>query len=109
MANFLNIDYSMLLVKSVIISLWTVALYQCFQENFIFHKICKQIHKITDRCFSKENAEWIRRPLCSCPICMSSVWTILPSPLFGLSLIEIPFVIFLVCGINTVYVHLIKK
>jgi hypothetical protein len=53
--------------------------------------------------------KWIHKPLFSCPICMSSVWSVVYFAVFGLpDWVFIPLVILMVAGLNTVIVSLIS-
>jgi hypothetical protein len=93
--------------KSIYVSFCIIAIYQTFQPGMIFHNVCKFIHKITNKWLGEKKAEWIRKPICGCIVCMSSVWTVLLSPFFGILLFQIPMIILIVCGMNTVYVKLV--
>ena len=97
-----------MLITSIKISLCTIAIYQTFQKGMIFHFICRFIHHVSDEAFGKKWGEFIRKPICGCLICMASVWTLIFTIFFKISLCDIPFIILIVCGLNTAYVKLIS-
>jgi hypothetical protein len=49
--------------------------------------------------------EWVCKPLFSCPVCMSSVWSLVFLGVFGIPDWEfIPVIILMVAGLNTIIV-----
>ena len=96
------------------ISLITIALYKCFQEQMIFYKIGLFIENSFNKLFGSGLSEWLRKPLYMCVLCMSSFWTLALSPYFiyiknQLIWADVPETIFIVCGINTFFYYFMKN
>jgi len=98
-----------MLIVAIKISLCTIIIYEAFQEGMILHWPYKFIHWLKDVIFGKEKAKWILKPITDCLICFSSVWTFIFMPVFKIPLHDIPVIMLLVGGLNTIYVKILCK
>jgi hypothetical protein len=94
---------------SLKISLCIVAIYECTQEGMIFHRARAFAATRMDRLFGCDRSEWLQMPLWGCMICMSSFWTLVFSPVFGVAWSDIPVTMLMVCGMNTFFNRIIKS
>ncbi len=90
-----------MLNEAIILALQIDAVYVCFSESNIFHKVQVAGANFLDKAFGQETSKYIQKPLWLCPICMASFWTIiLTIPWSEMTVIYIFKLILIVCGIN---------
>jgi len=83
----------------IIVSLVIFGIHVSTREDMLFGRARAWFQTKMDNAFGVEKSEWLMKPLSECQYCMSSIWVIVLSPFFGLTLIEIPITILAVCGI----------
>lgn len=105
----------------LIISFACIGLHVCTWKDMIFYPITEGYDKYINILIERNDSAmhqrlWlitltaIRKPLFACPMCMSSIWTLIIWPLLGLKFCWIiPVIMLAVCGVNTVIVSLIKN
>ena len=82
------------MLQLIEISLICTAIYVCFLEGMVFHKL-----RIND--LLKEN-EWIVKPIYDCLPCMASIWTCLI--LWNIDIKSI----LIVCGMNAIIASILQ-
>jgi hypothetical protein len=91
-----------LILITVIISLATTGIHVTAWRGMIFYKPARYL--------KNKLPKWIHKPLFSCPICMSSAWSLAFFGVFGFpDWVFIPVVVLMVAGLNTVIVSLIAN
>lgn len=90
------------------VSLIITGFYVASQPGYLLEYPKGWIATLFDRILGKYSKP-LQKPLWGCMLCMSSLWTISLSLLFGwFSLIELPFAILTVCAINALILSVIK-
>lgn len=80
---------------SLIVSLMTVGIHATTWEGMIFNRLAEWL--------KKRLPMWICKPLFSCAICMSSVWTLVFMCFFGFpAWYFVPLIMLIVAGMNTI-------
>ncbi len=92
-----------MIITSLQISLCILAIYACTRDGMILGKLRAYIQTLIDKIFGVEASEWVCKPLFECITCMASVWGIIGCIVFGVSLIDWPVTILMVCGINVIF------
>lgn len=87
---------------SLNISLIILGIHAAMQDGMILERPRVSIQNAMDKIFGVVWSEWLQKPLFSCVTCMSSVWSIVLSPYFGMSWYDVPVVILTVAGLNFV-------
>ena len=91
-----------LILTAITISLASIGIYAATWRGMIFHKPAKYVKGLIPKLICK--------PLFCCPICMSSVWTLVYFAVFGFpDLLIIPVVILMTAGLNTIIVSMIAN
>jgi hypothetical protein len=89
-----------LVLIALTVSLASIGAYTTTWKGMIFHRPAKYL--------KGKLPQWICKPLFSCPVCMSSAWTLLYFAVFGFpDWMFVPVAILMVAGLNTVIVSLI--
>ena len=90
------------------VSLIITGFYIACQSGYVLEYPKGWIQTLLDKVFGKYS-KYIQKPLFGCMLCMSSVWTISLSLVFGwFTLFELPFAILIVCAINALILSVIK-
>ena len=91
-----------LLILPLIISLMIIGIHATTWQKMIFYHPAKWL--------KSKLPVWLHKPLFSCVICMSSVWSLLFMCIFGFPKWHfMPFVILIVAGINTIITSIIAQ
>jgi len=85
-----------MLLSSIILSLQITAIYFIFQQGMFLGWFRILMANHIDLVYGKTASRYIQKPLWDCLICMASVWTIIFTQSFNVSLMLV------VCGINAV-------
>jgi len=77
----------------------TIGIHAATWENMIFHKPALWL--------KNHLPIWVHKPLFSCAICMSSVWSVVFWVVFNFHFVLLPFVILATAGLNTIFTGII--
>jgi len=98
-----------MITTALTISLVILGIFISSREGYALYKSRITFLKLLDRLFPPKIAEKIARPITECIYCMSSFWSIMLAPLLNIlipliniSLFDMPIIILMVCGINTI-------
>lgn len=92
-----------MLTTALTISLITIGIHASTWDGMILQPIREWL----DWKLSNKYGKYIKKPLYDCLICMSSVWTVLCFFAIDFNIAELPLLVLIVAGINTILMHLI--